>query len=587
LIRIAFAAILTAAALLAQTAPKTADNCAPPPGSVPPTLPAQLLPGMGGVEFKITTANREAQAFFNQGVSQMHSFWVREAERSFLQAAKLDPAAPMPYWGIAMVAAGDYRPGFQLDLVNGLNPKASARTSKPTGAEARAIDAAKRAQELAAAPGAATEIEKLYIASVAARRDVSEKDPNQGYVAGLRAVIARNPGEVEARTYLALHLMSGFELPAKTPRAGTTEAVALLRQLLKDAPQHAGVHHYVIHGFEGSSFAKDAWPSCERYAALAANIPHGLHMPGHIYAQTGRWFDAAKAFSAAAANEYYWMDQDSLAGNGHHGHNVHFLATSYSFHGDYELALSAARSLLQYKETPRELAQADNYRTAWRQGWFAILRTLVQHEKWDLILDGSSLPKYDKPRERAWRHWASAVAYAAKKDKDSTAREIHLMDEALKDFKEKVKQDPPEPLLVARTELDAHLALVGGNLNKALEKFEQASAKERALRYNEPPLYPRPAAEALGKLALLNGRAALAEKAFRLALEQYPNSSVSEAGLAQLRNGSKAAPSSGGADGALCALNVHAQNGAAVRSGNSHVSGQFGGADGALCASAF
>ncbi|MBK5291547.1 MAG: hypothetical protein JJE04_07735, partial [Acidobacteriia bacterium] len=222
MIRIALAAILTAAALGAQTTPK-ADNCAPPPGSVAPTLPAQLLPGMGAVEFKITTRSPQAQAFFNQGVSQMHSFWAREAERSFLQAAKLDPAAPMPHWGIAMVAAGDFRPGFQLDLVNGVNPKPSARTSQPVGAAARAIEAAKRAQELAAVPGAATELEKLYIASVVARRDVSAKDTNIGYVAGLRAVVARNPREVEARSYLALHIMSGFELPAKSPRRGSTE----------------------------------------------------------------------------------------------------------------------------------------------------------------------------------------------------------------------------------------------------------------------------------------------------------------------------------------------------------------------------
>ena len=45
----------------------------------------------------------------------MHSFWATEAERSFLQAAELDPQAPMPYWGIAMIAAGDYRPRFQLE----------------------------------------------------------------------------------------------------------------------------------------------------------------------------------------------------------------------------------------------------------------------------------------------------------------------------------------------------------------------------------------------------------------------------------------------------------------------------------------
>src|SRR5271154_2354217 len=87
------------------------DQCAPDPGDAAPPLPAKLLDGQGSVHFPITTANPEAQKFFDQGVAQMHSFWAREAERSFLQAAALDPTAPMPWWGVAMVAAGDYRPG--------------------------------------------------------------------------------------------------------------------------------------------------------------------------------------------------------------------------------------------------------------------------------------------------------------------------------------------------------------------------------------------------------------------------------------------------------------------------------------------
>ena len=86
----------------------------PPPGGAAPSLPAKLLEGQGTVHFPITTKSPEAQKFFDQGVAQMHSFWAREAERSFLQAAQLDPEAPMPHWGIAMVAAGDYRPRFQL-----------------------------------------------------------------------------------------------------------------------------------------------------------------------------------------------------------------------------------------------------------------------------------------------------------------------------------------------------------------------------------------------------------------------------------------------------------------------------------------
>src|SRR5712691_3395253 len=108
------AIFLSSTALLAATETKPKDMCAPPPGGAAPSLPARLLTGQGKIDFPITTSSPKAQEFFNQGVAQMHSFWATEAERSFLQAAALDPQASMPYWGIAMVAAGDYRPRFQL-----------------------------------------------------------------------------------------------------------------------------------------------------------------------------------------------------------------------------------------------------------------------------------------------------------------------------------------------------------------------------------------------------------------------------------------------------------------------------------------
>src|SRR6476646_9088649 len=125
-------------------AQQKADNCTPPPSALAPTLPAKLLPGMGTVHLPITTANPEARKFFDQGLAQMHSFWAREAERSFLQAAALDPEAPMPQWGIAMVAAGDWRPRFQLDLQNEVVGK------RPQPAMSRARTAALQAVELSA-----------------------------------------------------------------------------------------------------------------------------------------------------------------------------------------------------------------------------------------------------------------------------------------------------------------------------------------------------------------------------------------------------------------------------------------------------
>ena len=194
-------------------APKAGDNCTPPPSALAPTLPARLLPGMGTVHLAITTASPEAQKFFDQGLAQMHSFWAREAERSFLQAAALDPQAPMPQWGIAMVAAGDWRPRFQIDLLTQVN----GQQTPP--ATSRARTAAEKAVELSQVPGKATDLEKLYVAAVAARRDPNAKDGDEAFVKGMRALLAKYPDEVEAQLDLALMIMRGFSLPDKKPNA--------------------------------------------------------------------------------------------------------------------------------------------------------------------------------------------------------------------------------------------------------------------------------------------------------------------------------------------------------------------------------
>ena len=514
--------VLATFAAFAQT--KTPDLCVPPPSGTAPALPAHLMTGQGTeyVHFKITTSSAEAQKFFDQGLAQLHSFWAVEAERSFLQAASLDPDAPMPWWGIAMIASGDYRPRHQLE---------NAQT--PRTAAGRALDAAQKAVALSQTPGKATDLEKMYIASIAARRmPPSGKSSDDAYIDALRAIHAKYPKEVESQLFLSLHLMRGFELPERTPRADSMESVAILRQLMIDAPDHPGVHHYVIHAFEGSSFAKDAWPSCKRYAELVTNIPHALHMPGHIYSQTGKLDLAEKSFGDAAVNELGYIKADSLYGTGHHGHNVHYLSTAFAFDGQYDKAEQAARSLLEFKENPRELAAIDNAYTAHRSGWFALMRAMVLSQNWDKILDGHSLPVYDRPREQAWRHWAMGLAEAGKGNATGAAEQVRLMDESLKAYDEQVKHKAPPELLVARQELEAHVLGAEKKSDAAIKAFKSASAAQRKLRYSEPPYYPRPVNEALGEFELRIGKTAEAQAAFQTALQDLPGSARSVKGLA-------------------------------------------------------
>ncbi len=519
--------LLTVGLLTAQSKNAGGDLCVPPPSGVAPALPAKILTGQGEVHFPITTSNPEAQKFFDQGVAQLHSFWAREAERSFLQAAALDPEAPMPQWGIAMVAAGDYRPRFQIDV---LNEVIGRLVPAP---ESRAVKAARRAQELAAVPGKATELEKLYVAAAAGRRLAYQHESDGAYIAGLRAILAKYPKENEAKLYLALHIMRGFVLPEKTPRGGSMEAAALLRELLRDAPDHPGVHHYVIHGFEGSTFATDAWPSCKRYAELVTNIPHALHMPGHIYSQTGKLKEAQNSFNDAAVNERGYMAADSLYGSGHHGHNMNYLSNVYSMDGQFESAMEAARELLRIKENPREAAQADNFSTAYRQGWFSTMRALVQAEKWDLLLDGQTLPVFERPRQKAWRAWAVGIAHASTGHADLAKQDAAAMETAMNELKAVTKLKMPEELVVARMELAGHIELSAGKVKRGLKTLDGAARKEHALVYTEPPYYPRPASEALGIAAMKNGRSKTAAAAFRAELKQYPGSARALSGLRQ------------------------------------------------------
>src|SRR5436309_12980893 len=108
--------------------PREPDLCAVPPGAQP-LLPAKLLPGMGTTkDFPVTTSSEQARKFFLQGISQIHSFWFTESERSCLQALEHDPNMAMAYWCIALSAASDYRPAFQL-----LRNSATSSAGRGTG----------------------------------------------------------------------------------------------------------------------------------------------------------------------------------------------------------------------------------------------------------------------------------------------------------------------------------------------------------------------------------------------------------------------------------------------------------------------
>src|SRR6516164_6435101 len=73
-----------------------------------PAGPATLMAGLGKHHHPVSTNNREAQQFFDQGLTLLYAFNHDEAARSFARAAELDPNLAMASWGVAVVRGPNY-----------------------------------------------------------------------------------------------------------------------------------------------------------------------------------------------------------------------------------------------------------------------------------------------------------------------------------------------------------------------------------------------------------------------------------------------------------------------------------------------
>lgn len=496
---------------------------APIVSATTPSGGVRFMEGMGKVDFPITTNSKDAQAFFNQGVAQLYGFWFVQAEQSFAQAAKLDPQAVMAYWGIAMAAPGTFLPMYQLVLTPGPRLPAEAPPNSP---EFRARAAIAKAQSLR---NTVTPRERLYIDAAAALHNPRLPDPDGAYIAAMRMVVGSFPNDTEAKAILALALENGYDPSTKSPKGGTNESLKLLRQVLAKDPVHTGANHFLIHALEGSNHLRDAVPVANRYAALAPNIPHVLHMPGHVYAQIGMYDEAVKAFLASDAKEREYMAADPNYSRLSFTHNEILLLHVLGSQGRYQDAISRISELMSSKE-----ANPGERQFIYRIGWFALMKTLVRFEKWNEILDGKTLPLFNQPFETLWYHWARGLAYAS----TSNAAGARSSLEQFQRLIQALGFNPvPPQFQVAASELEAYIDVSTGNLKKGFEGLNRAAKSESLMPYTDPTVYPRPVLELLGKAALNARDFQAAENAYRRALQNEPGSGRAMWGLATAYEG--------------------------------------------------
>src|SRR5207245_3471279 len=140
--------------------------------------------------------------------------------------------------------------------------------------------------------GAKTERERDYLEAVAAYyRDFAtrpEKERQASRANAYEALAKRYPTDDEAQIFSALYI-AGTQTQADQTYAAYLKAAAILEDEFKKYPDHPGVAHYLIHSYDAPPIADKGLIAARRYAGIAPDAPHALHMPSHIFTRVGAW----------------------------------------------------------------------------------------------------------------------------------------------------------------------------------------------------------------------------------------------------------------------------------------------------------
>ena len=126
------AGMMAIAAAFVPGASSRGDSTMAAGAAKPAATTMPLYPGLGPVHHPVTTASPLAQKYFDQGLAFTYGFNHDEAERSFEQAAQIDPKMAMAFWGIALVLGPNYNlPGDPARAKKAYDAVGRARALEP------------------------------------------------------------------------------------------------------------------------------------------------------------------------------------------------------------------------------------------------------------------------------------------------------------------------------------------------------------------------------------------------------------------------------------------------------------------------
>jgi tetratricopeptide (TPR) repeat protein len=484
--------------------------------------PVPLYDHLGDLTYPITSANKEAQRYFDQGLRLTYAFNHAEALRAFRRAQQLDPDCAMCYWGEAFVLG----PNINAPMDEAAGPPAVVAITK---AKALAPRTSAREQALIGA------LAKRYSTDAKADRAVLD----QAYADAMAQAAKRFPDDDDIAILSVDALMNlspwdYWEKDGITPKGKIGDAIRTTETVLARNPNHPGAIHFYIHLTEASATPQRAEPYANHLAASMPGAGHLVHMAAHTFFRVGRYADSVEINKAAVqADEVYLakVHQPGIYRHGYYPHNIHFVLISAQMIGDRQTALEYAQRL--DGKIPDDEAE--------RVGWIQAIKPApyfahVQFSSPETILNlpdpGSKFPLV----QAMWRY-ARGVAFAArgevKQARSEAAKIAEINEKTGSNYPADIAGAAPDVLRIAQHVVQGRSAQAEGDAERAVQEFQAAAAIQDTLPYMEPPFWYYPLRQSLGAALLQAGKAEAAERAFEQSLQQFPKSGWALYGLMQ------------------------------------------------------
>ena len=465
---------------------------------------------LGRVNFSVS-CNPQAQKQFNRAVAWLHSFEYEEAEKAFTEVTVTDPRCGMGYWGVAM---SNYHPLWVA----------------PTAAE---LQKGSSAVEKAKLAGARTERERDYIAAIEIfYRDTNRLDHRTrtfAYSEAMEKLYQHNPTDSEAGVFYALALIASGTMVHDKSYANEKKAAQILNRVLAREPEHPGVTHYLIHGYDYPALAHLALPAARSYAKIAPASAHAQHMPSHIFTRLGLWQEAIRSNLDAEASAKTHAVRNHLSGVwDEQFHAMDYLVYAYLQGAQDKQAKGVLDEL---NKIPK--AEPETFKVAYAVAAIPA-RYALERRRWDeaakLTLPTlGAFPWQHFPWAEAHIHFARAIGAARTGDIASAHQEVEKLAAIkyeLAEGERKVKGDYDWALQVdiERQVASAWLAHAEGHDDDALRLMRVAADLDDATEKH--PVTPGtilPAREQFGELLLELKQPKAALQEFETSLRSAPN----------------------------------------------------------------